>query len=317
MRINFDLGELAAFVAVAERMNFRAASEALFISPSALSRRIDRIEEALGVRLFDRTTRRVSLTEDGEQFLTHAGEALAALQNAISDVGDRAERRAGLVTVACIPSVANHLLPAVLAQFAKLHPDTRIRMLDHSAPVVLKVVVEKQADFGVNFLGAQEPSIDFNAIVKERYVLAVPARHALAKQRAVGWDELVGERFISLAADSGNRMLLDNAVAQAKARPATHVEVNHVEGALALVRAGLGVSAIPRLALTGTSAKELVGIPLTRPLVSRTLGLITRKGHRLSPHAEVLAKLLVQGLRQAGVPQEPGSRASRKPVAGR
>ena len=273
MRINFDLGELAAFVAVAERMNFRAASEALFISPSALSRRIDRIEEALGVRLFDRTTRRVSLTEDGEQFLAHAGEALAALQHAISDVGDRAERRAGLVTVACIPSVANHLLPEVLARFAQLQPDTRIKMLDHSAPQVLKAVVEKQADFGVNFLGAQEPSIDFSAIVKERYVLAVPARHRLATLRSVGWEEFVGERFISLAADSGNRMLLDNAVAQAKARPVTHVEVNHVEGAL------------------------------TRPQVSRTLGLITRKGHRLSSQAEVLAKLLVQALKQAGVAQ--------------
>ncbi|MDH0866167.1 LysR family transcriptional regulator [Mitsuaria sp. GD03876] len=312
MRINFDLGELAAFVAVAERMSFRAASEALFISPSALSRRIDRIEEALGVRLFDRTTRRVSLTEDGEQFLVHAGEALASLQNAIADVGDRAERRAGLVTVACIPSVANHLLPAVLARFAALHPDTRIKMLDHSAPMVLKAVVEKQADFGVNFLGAQEPSIDFAAIVKERYVLAVPARHPLAALRSIGWEEFVGERFISLAADSGNRMLLDNAVAQAKARPATHVEVNHVEGALALVRAGLGVSAIPRLALAGTASKELVGVPLTRPQVSRTLGLITRKGHRLSARAEVLARLLVQALKQAGVVQEAAPPVGRK-----
>lgn len=306
MRINFDLGELAAFVAVAERMNFRAAAEALFISPSALSRRIDRIEEALGVRLFDRTTRRVSLTEDGEQFLTHASDALASLQNAISDVGDRVERRAGVVTVACIPSVANHLLPAVLARFAKLHPATRIKMMDHSAPTVLQAVVEKQADFGVNFLGAQEPSIDFAAIVKERYVLVVPARHPLAKLRSVGWDDLVDERFISLAADSGNRMLLDNAVAQARARPTSHVEVNHVEGALALVRAGLGVSAIPRLALTGGAARELVGVPLSRPQVSRTLGLITRKGHRLSPQADTLVKLLTQELKTAGGAPEAG-----------
>ncbi len=298
MRINFDLGELAAFVAVAERMNFRAASEALFISPSALSRRIDRIEAALGVRLLDRTTRRVSLTEDGEQFLVHASEALSALSHAISDVGDRAVRRSGLVTIACIPSVANHLLPTVLAQFAQTHPDVRIKLLDQSAPAVLKSVVERQADFGVNFLGAQEPSIDFTAIVKERYVLAVPPLHRLADQRSVGWDELVDDRFISLAADSGNRMLLDNAVAQAKARPATHLEVNHVEGAMALVRAGLGVSAIPRLALAGSSTAELIGIPLVRPSVSRTLGLISRKGHQLPPHAAALSRLLVQRLRQ-------------------
>lgn len=297
MRINFDLGELEAFVAVAERMSFRAASEALFISASALSRRIDRIEAALGIRLFDRTTRRVGLTEEGEQFLAHAREALASLQQAISGVGERAVQRAGLVTIACIPSVANHLLPPVLAEFAKTYPDTRIKLLDQSAPLVLKAVVERQADFGLNFLGAQEPSIDFTAIVNERYVLAVPARHPMATKRGVGWDELVNERFITLAADSGNRMLLDNAAAQAKARPATHVEVNHVEGALALVRAGLGVSAIPRLALSGVPPRELVGVPLLRPSVSRTLGLISRKGHRPSPRVAALAEMLVRGLR--------------------
>ncbi len=297
MRINFDVAELAAFVAVAERLNFRAASEALFISPSALSRRIDRLEEALGLRLFERTTRRVALTEDGRHFLAHASDALASLQNAISDVSERAVRRTGVVTIACIPSVANHLLPAVLSTFASRHPHTRLRMLDQSAPLVLQAVSEGTADFGINFLGAQDPTIDFTAVVNERYVLAVPAGHRLARQRAVGWEELVDERFISLASGSGNRMLLDNAMAQAKARPVAHVEANHVEGAMALVRAGLGVSAIPGLALTGTSSKDLVGIPLVRPAVSRTLGLIARKGHQLAPQPAELARLLMQSLR--------------------
>lgn len=297
MRINFDVAELAAFVAVAERLNFRAASEALFISPSALSRRIDRLEEALGLRLFERTTRRVALTEDGRHFLAHASDALASLQNAISDVSERAVRRTGVVTIACIPSVANHLLPTVLSTFASHHPHTRLRMLDQSAPLVLQAVSEGTADFGINFLGAQDPTIDFTAVVNERYVLAVPAGHRLARQRAVGWEELVDERFVSLASGSGNRMLLDNAMAQAKARPVAHVEANHVEGAMALVRTGLGVSAIPGLALAGTSSKDLVGIPLVRPAVSRTLGLIARKGHQLAPQPAELARLLMQSLR--------------------
>ncbi len=297
MRINFDVSELAAFVAVAERLNFRAASEALFISPSALSRRIDRLEDALGLRLFERTTRRVALTEDGRHFLAHASDALASLENAISDVSERAVRRTGVVTIACIPSVANHLLPKVLTTFAALHPHTRIRMLDQSAPLVLQAVSDGTADFGINFLGAQDPTIDFSAVVKERYLLAVPAGHRLAGQRAVGWEALVDERFVSLASGSGNRMLLDNAMAQAKARPVAHVEANHVEGAMALVRAGLGVSAIPGLALSGSSPAEIVGVPLVRPSVSRTLGLISRKGHQLAAQPAELAKLLIQSLR--------------------
>ncbi|WAC74929.1 LysR substrate-binding domain-containing protein [Roseateles sp. SL47] len=182
-----------------------------------------------------------------------------------------------MVTIACIPSLANHLLPQVLATFSARHPHTRIRLLDQSAPLVLQAVSDGSADFGINFLGAQDPTNDFSAVVNERYVLAVPAHHRLARQRAVGWEELVEERFVSLASGSGNRMLLDNA--------------------MALVKAGLGVSAIPRLALAGSSPQNIVGIPLVRPSVSRTLGLISRKGHQQAPQPAELARCVVLSLR--------------------
>lgn len=299
MRINFELSELQAFVTVADKLNFRAAAEALFLSQPALSRRIDKLEQSLQARLLERTTRRVSLTAAGAQFLLQAREALATLEDAVSGLNERARRRAGLVTIACIPSLANHLLPGVLASFAETHPDTRVRLIDESAPVVLQAVVDGSADFGLNFLGAQEPSIEFRMICREKYLLAMHPRHPLAGRDGVAWPELARERFISVSASSGNRMLIDNAMAQAPQRPAVLYEANHIEAALAMVEAGLGVAAIPQFALAGRRSAQVTAVPLTRPAIGRTLGLIVRKGHRAHPAAALLTSLLVKALRAA------------------
>src|SRR3982751_940503 len=105
-RINFGLDELQAFVAVAEKASFRVAAEDLSISPPALSRRIDKLESTLGSRLLDRTTRRVSLTNVGRQFLEEARAALDGLEDAVLRLADNASLRRGQVTVACLPSVA-------------------------------------------------------------------------------------------------------------------------------------------------------------------------------------------------------------------
>ena len=299
MRINFELSELQAFVAVAEKLNFRAAAEALFISQPALSRRIDKLEQSLQVRLLDRTTRRVSLTGAGEQFMAQARDALATLEGAVTGLHDRARRRAGLVTLACIPSLANHLLPGVLLTFAQAYPDTRIRVIDESAPVVLRSVVDGIADFGLNFLGAQDPSIEFRTICREKYLLALHPGHRWAGRDSIAWPELADERFISVSTASGNRMLIDNAMAQVSVRPSVLYEANHIEAALAMVEAGLGVAAIPQFALANRSPAQIATVSLVRPAIGRTLGLVLRKGHRAHPAAAFLMSQLVKAVRLA------------------
>jgi DNA-binding transcriptional LysR family regulator len=295
-RINFQLGEVQAFIAVAETLNFKAAADALFLSQPALSRRIDKLEQTLNVRLLERTTRRVALTDAGRHFLDHAKSAVEELEMAALGLWQQAAQRNALITVACVPSVANHLLPGVLVAFAKEFPQTRIKVIDEGAREVLACVVAGAADFGLDFIGTQEPDIDFKAIYKEHYLLAMRKGHAYAKKAAIAWSDLAEEKLISVAASSGNRILLDHALARIEKRPSVFYEANHIAGALGMVEAGLGVAAVPSLALSKNAHPGIVGVALVKPTVARTLGLISRKGRQLHPGAAALYEMLKKSL---------------------
>jgi DNA-binding transcriptional LysR family regulator len=300
-RIDLEIGDLHAFLAVAEKLSFRAAAEELFISQPALSRRIEKLEAATGARLLDRTSRRVALTEAGRTFLPHACSIAEELDVAIHGVSASRLQRAGLVTIACVPSVAHHVLPNLLKSFSEQYPKVRIKVIDESGEDVLQSVVSAVADFGVNFTGAQETDIEFRAAYTERYLVAVRRDHHLAKRKSIAWRDLADETFVSVSSRSSNRLLLDNAMAKMAKRPVISYEVNHVTGALGMVAAGLGVAVVPALALSADHYPSIIGIPLVQPVVSRTLGFITRKGSVLSPPAQALLNMLQKAARQGFV----------------
>lgn len=286
-RIKFDMGELQAFVATAEKASFRLAAEALCLSAPALSRRVERLELALGVRLLERTTRSVELTAIGQEFLHEARTALAGLDAAVQRVSDQVHLRRGRVTIACIPSVASHLLPRVLRGFAVAQPEVQVHVMDESASQVLDAVLSGAADFGLSFTGSQESAVRFEALTKERYMLAMPRSYRWAQRKEVPWAELAGMRLVSVSRDSANRLLLDQATADLPEQPVAWYECNHVAGALALVEGGLGLAVLPQLALPPAHA-EVCGVPLSAPDLWRTLGLLQRRDRVLSPAAEAL-----------------------------
>ena len=293
LRIKFDLGELQAFVVTAEKASFRLAAEALCLSPPALSRRVERLEAALGVRLLARTTRSVELTAVGQEFLHEARAALVGLDEAVQRVNDQVHLRRGRVAIACIPSVASHLLPRVLRAFAVAQPEVQVHVIDESASQVLDAVVRGDADFGLSFTGSQESALRFEALMRERYVLAMRRGHRWAGRKDVAWAELAGQRLVSVSRDSSNRLLLDQATADLPEQPVAWYECNHVAGALALVEAGLGLAVLPQLALPAEHP-EVCGVPLIEPDLWRTLGLLQRRDRVLGPAAEALRQRLIQ-----------------------
>lgn len=293
MRIKFEVNELQAFIAVADKLSFKAAAEGLFISQPALSRRIEKLEFTVGARLLDRTTRRVSLTASGERFLRNAKAAIDALEGAVVEISQAALEESGVVTVACVPSAANHLLPGVLSQFVKQFPKMRIRVRDENTEVVLRYIVDGVADFGLSFVGAEHPEVQFKPLFKERYVIVLRRDHRLARRKSLTWDDLVNEKAIVLGDEnSGNRKLLDKALSKIEKRPATLYEAIHIAGVLGMVEAGLGVAAVPSLAISSEPHSAVIAVPLLKPTITRTFGLISRKGKQLQPAAEVLYRML-------------------------
>lgn len=288
MAIKFDLNDLEAFRAVAQLGNFRRAAEAVHISQPAFSRRIEKLEESLGVRLLDRTTRRVTLTAVGRDFDRKVQQLLGDLDSMLLDIRGVGAIRMGEVTIACVPSAVNYFLSEVIARYRERYPKIRIRVLDAGANDVLSAVVRSEADFGLNFIGSQEPDIEFRLLREERFVAACRRDHPIARRRHVAWTELAQYDYISVSKASGNRLLLDQALAGVPGRPQSIYETQHVTTMLGLVEAGLGVAAVPALAMPGAGHPLLVSVPLVEPSITRRLGLIRRKSRSMSPAAQQL-----------------------------
>lgn len=291
MAINFDLNDLLAFRAVAELGNFRRAAEAVHLSQPAFSRRIDKLEQALGVRLLERTTRRVSLTAVGRDFERKVRELLDDLDSTLLGIRGMAANRMGVVTVACVPSTVYYYLSRVIHEYHERCPRVRVRILDAGANAVLSAVSNGEADFGINFIGAQEGDLDFKPLMEERFVAACRRDHPVAQLRRVTWAQLADFEFISVSQTSGNRLLLDQALAGLPGRPQSIYETQHITTTLGLVEAGLGVAAVPSMAMPGPDHPLLVSVPLVDPVVTRKVGLIRRRGRSLSPAAQQLYEL--------------------------
>ncbi len=293
MAVNFDLHDLIAFRAAAEMASFRKAAEAVHISQPAFSRRIDKLEQALGARLFERSHRRVTLTAVGREFARRIGGVLDELDETLLSVRGVGTARMGEVCVACVPSTVYYFLSEVIQRYRERFPRLRVRIHDAGANEVLAAVARGEADFGLNFIGSSEPGIEFRPLLEERFVAACRRDHPLAKLRKATWRDIAEHDFIAVDKSSGNRVLLDQALAHVAVRPQPVYEAQHVTTLLGLVEAGLGVAAVPSLAMPGPDHPLLVSVPLGDPVVTRRIGLIRRQGRRLSPEAQQLFDFFV------------------------
>jgi DNA-binding transcriptional LysR family regulator len=296
-RINFDLQQLQAFIAVAERGSFRAAADHIHLSPPALSRRIEKLESIIGTRLFNRTTREVELTSIGRTFLERARAAIDDLESAILGISDIAATRSGRVTVACVPSAALYFLPQVISSFSVKYPSIRIRVIDESMNQTLQSVLTGESDFGIGFMNTLMPEIAFEGIHDDPFVVAMRRDHPLADRKSINWSHIENERLISVARTSGNRQLLDDVMSKVGLIPNFAFEVSHIGTLLGMVEAGIGIAAVPRTALP-TNHPDMIGLPLKNPSISRSLGLLRKQGSTLRPAAAMFHDHLFEALRK-------------------
>ena len=294
MSLNFDLNDLMAFRAVAQLGNFRKAAESIHISQPAFSRRIEKLEDALGVRLLERTTRRVNLTAVGRDFDRQLSHILDALDTSLLGIRGVTATHMGEVRIACVPSAVNYFLSGVIVEYHKRYPKIRVKIVDDSANKVLLAVAQGDVDFGLNFIGTQESAVDFEPLLEERFVAACRRDHPLAKKRFVKWSELNDFDYISVDKSSGNRLILDQALAKLKKQPMSMYETQHGTTTIGLVEAGLGVAVVPAMAMPGPNHPLLVSVPLTEPTVSRHVGLIKRRTSILSPAAQQFYELCLE-----------------------
>lgn len=290
MRIDF-LG-LEAFLSIADHGSFHRAAANLNLSQTALSHRMKKLEDDLGIKLLTRTTRHVALTPAGVELLPKARRLMADITSSFDELRLQGKARQEKLTIGCLPTIAVHYLPPLLVRLRKTFPDLTIRVLDNSKLEIAEKVHSGEAEFGITIVAADRWDLEITPLMKEPFVLVCPKAHPLASQKAVSWSSLKGEPLVRVSTQTGNRQLIDDALGPRREDMSWRYEVQHIVSALGLVRAGLGLTVVPQLAVNVEESPGLVAVPLRNPSISRTLGVVARRGVPLSPAADALLALL-------------------------
>jgi DNA-binding transcriptional LysR family regulator len=292
MRIDF-LG-LHAFVAIAERGSFQHAAAHLNLSQTALSHRIRKLEEDLGVKLLSRTTREVSLTQAGLNLLPKVKDTIESLAVSLDQLRHEGRSRQETLAIGCLPTVASGRLPRALQRFQERHPDVVIRIYDNSATEIAELVQAGTIEFGITMVAAHRWDFDIEMLIKDPFTLVCPEDHPLASQPSLSWSDLADEPMIRISSRAGNRMIIDDALGSRRESLCWRYEAQHIQTAIALVRAGVALTVVPRLSVDPFDEKGLKLVALRNPSVTRQLGIVSKRGVPLSPLADELRKVIVQ-----------------------
>lgn len=290
--INYKVDDLRALLALHATGSFVRAAGQLHITQPAFSRRIAQLESALGGPLVERTTRKVAMTTLGADLVAQAGPLLVQLDDALEQAARAARGESGRLTVACLTTVAYALLPPVLRAFQQRYPHLRLHLRDDTGQRVAQAVLAREAEFGIGVLSGLPPGLATEHCSDDPYVIAFAPGHPLQRMQRVPWRILGSFRVVALRSTSANRQQMDAALAEAGLTPPWFDEVEHLSSMLGLLRGGVGIGVLPRLALHSAGSTGLRSRPLEGPAIVRPIGLIRRQDAVLSEPAQALWKLL-------------------------
>lgn len=285
---DITLGDITAFVLVAQLESFALAAEELLITQSALSRRIKKLEASLGGTLLDRTTRSVSVSTLGQEFLPSAIRIVDDFYRSLDDVDKIVKVKRGIVSFSCNMTISDTLLPEILERFKLAHPDIRIRVHEDSSPQALEKVLIGHSELALAQFGEGHPDLEFEPLINDRFVIICHVSHPLAKERSTTWDDVKDEHFILLRSESGTRKILQRHLGARYDHIAAEMQVGHFHSQLGLVGRGIGIAAIPSLVRLSRKDLDLATIPISEPTIARKLGIVTYRGRSLSPAAKAL-----------------------------
>ena len=287
--------QLHAVLAVAEYNSFIAAASFLKTSQPALTRTIKRVEDVLGVRLFDRSTRRVAITAAGKEFVAVAERMLNDLRISVGSMREIGAEQRGRIIVSSIMSVANALFPAIVAKYRASRPGIEIVLREGVHGTVLEDVRSGAADLGVTYVDDVPDFVEAKRVSREVFEVILPRNHPLiktSKRSSVALAELVEFPLVSLPYESRTRRIIDGAASTAGYALQHVATVTQFTTMMSFVRAGVGIAIVPSGAIAGLLGKDLAVLMLSKPRLSRDVGLIWLRDRELTPAARGFAAVV-------------------------
>src|SRR5215813_6582776 len=301
-----EVHQLRYFRAVARHGTFTRASEVEHVAQPSLSQQILKLEAELGARLFDRLPRSAKLTVFGKTFLPKAERILREMEEAKTELREMSSNDKGEVVVGIIPTIAAYLLPRLLNDFSARHPLVNIKIVEDITPALLQRLHEGTIDMAVAAPPVAGNELATVELFKEKFYAVLPEKHRLASRASISLTELNREPFLLLKEGHCFRDSVIAACHKVKMSPSIVFESGQFATILAMVSAGMGVSAVPAMAVQSQPGCKF--IPISGKHSTRTVGIVTSRHHYQSR----AQRLLMEHMRDA---REDRSRAGQSPAA--
>jgi len=297
--------QLETFLAVAEAGSFRRAAERLQVSQPSVTTRIQRLEATLGVKLFNRTTRQVSMTEAGERLRGQAEQTVCELRSMVDEMRDEAVLKRGKVSLAVSPTVAATVLPPILRRFARRRPGVVFTLRDQFVAQDLEWLAAGEVDMALIPHDGKGREVAFEPLFRDEFLVVLPRGHRAARGGGeLDFAEFARHPLLMLPPESAVWGMMERAFASHRLRFEPKYQARNLFTLLGMVEAGLGVTLLPEIIRPRLNVSTVETMRLRDADISRTIGIATIRGRSLTAAAESFAQALRVGLRRGG-PDRP------------
>ena len=294
--MNITSRQLKAFLLTARYQSFSRAADQLFITQSGMSVLVRELEAQLGFRLFERTTRKVTLTKFGSKFLPIADKSLLELEQAAANIGRSASVEKGELAVGATPFVAADILPGALAGYALRDPELHVRLIDAEGARLVEMLQAGELDVALTAFHHDTPGIRRAPLVRFSLMVIVARDRAARFGEEVRWEELTDERLIGFPANNPIRELTDEHLTRAGRREPPEIVCNYLETQIAMVEVGAGVAVVPSFIMPACAKRAIAAHALVAPQVAGNVYWLVSRSRRLPEGAEGFNAFLKQYL---------------------
>ncbi|RYZ08523.1 MAG: LysR family transcriptional regulator [Comamonadaceae bacterium] len=291
--MNVSSRQLLAFLEICRLQSFARAAESIPMSPSGVSMLVKELEDQMGARLFDRTTRAVTLTDAGRRLQPVAERIVGELRGLQAGIGGAEAAVRARLDVAATPMVSATLLPRVVRSFGASHPNVRVHLADVDVNTVRRRVLEEEADIGLGFFVKPAAGLVREPLCRFRLMrISPPAAHPPGLGASRPWSSLKGLPLVSLPTDNPIQALIEKHLGRPGDEPQERPRMNLIGTLIAMVHAGHGHAIVPSFALEECLRHDLSVAMLVEPAVHLDLYLVTRRGAQVKPVAADFAQAL-------------------------